>query len=81
MRDAEHPTYMWGASVSEVDGRYLYLYTSKDTSRVCLDHVIMLSLHNQSHYPPEKPALDCGPDDARDRREHEMDEARGRVRS
>ena len=36
MRDAEHPTYMWHASVSEVDGKYLYLYTSKDTSRVRL---------------------------------------------
>ncbi|KZV73550.1 prolyl oligopeptidase [Peniophora sp. CONT] len=43
MRDAEHPTYMWHASVSEVDGRWLYLYTSKDTSRKNLLWVADLS--------------------------------------
>ena len=36
MADKDHPTYMWDATVSEVDGRYLQLCIRKDTSRVCI---------------------------------------------
>ncbi|KAI0081447.1 hypothetical protein K474DRAFT_1587789 [Panus rudis PR-1116 ss-1] len=32
-KDSEHPEWMWGASISEVDGRYLMLSVSRDTSR------------------------------------------------
>ncbi|KAH7907477.1 prolyl oligopeptidase [Hygrophoropsis aurantiaca] len=32
VKDAEHPEWMWGASVSEVDGKYLYLDVSRDTA-------------------------------------------------
>lgn len=35
MKDAEHPEWMWGASVSEVDGRYLFLDIVQDTGKVC----------------------------------------------
>lgn len=35
MKDPEHPHYMWGAGTSEVDGRWLELYTRRDTARVC----------------------------------------------
>ena len=34
MKDAEHREWSWGASVSELDGRYLFLYVSRDTARV-----------------------------------------------
>lgn len=34
LKDPEHPDWMWGASVSEVDGRYLEVGISKDSSRV-----------------------------------------------
>jgi hypothetical protein len=34
MKNPEEPEWMWGASVSEVDGRWLMLYASRDTSRV-----------------------------------------------
>ena len=34
MKDPEHPDWMWTAAVSELDGRYLELYVSKDSSRV-----------------------------------------------
>ncbi|KIY52584.1 hypothetical protein FISHEDRAFT_69740 [Fistulina hepatica ATCC 64428] len=30
--DPENPTWMWGAQVTQVDGRYLVLYTHKDTT-------------------------------------------------
>jgi hypothetical protein len=34
-KDDEHPKYMWFAGVSEEeDGRWLSLYTSRDTARV-----------------------------------------------
>ncbi|KAH7926038.1 hypothetical protein BV22DRAFT_1128529 [Leucogyrophana mollusca] len=33
MKDAEHPEWMWGASVSEVDGKYLYLDVVRDTAK------------------------------------------------
>lgn len=33
MKDAEHPEWMWGASVSEVDGRYLFLDIVQDTGK------------------------------------------------
>lgn len=35
MKDAEHPEWMWGASISEVDGRYLFLDIVRDTGKVC----------------------------------------------
>jgi hypothetical protein len=34
IKDPEHPDWMWSAAVSEVDGRYLELTVSKDSSRV-----------------------------------------------
>lgn len=34
IKDPEHPDWMWTTSVSEVDGRYLELYITKDSSRV-----------------------------------------------
>ena len=34
MKDPEHPDWMWTAGISELDGRYLELYVSKDSSRV-----------------------------------------------
>ncbi|KAG6331834.1 hypothetical protein ID866_7256 [Astraeus odoratus] len=33
MKDAEHPDWMWEASISELDGRYLYLSVVRDTAR------------------------------------------------
>lgn len=33
IKDAEHPTWMWEVSVSELDGRYLYLSIVRDTAR------------------------------------------------
>ncbi|KAI0786495.1 prolyl oligopeptidase [Abortiporus biennis] len=32
-KDEEHPDWMWGTEITEVDGRYLLLHVSKDTSR------------------------------------------------
>jgi prolyl oligopeptidase len=34
LKDSEHPDWMWSAGVSEIDGRYLTVYISKDSSRV-----------------------------------------------
>ncbi|KAF9224006.1 hypothetical protein BS17DRAFT_795584 [Gyrodon lividus] len=33
MKDAEHREWMWGTSVSELDGKYLFLSVSRDTAR------------------------------------------------
>jgi len=33
MKDAEHREWMWGPSISELDGRYLFLSVSRDTAR------------------------------------------------
>ncbi|KAF8548935.1 hypothetical protein OG21DRAFT_1422158 [Imleria badia] len=33
MKDAEHREWMWGTSISELDGRYLFLSVSRDTAR------------------------------------------------
>ena len=33
-KDGSNPTWMWGTEVTEVDGRYLMLSVTKDTSRV-----------------------------------------------
>jgi prolyl oligopeptidase len=35
MKDDDHPNYMWGTQVTSPDGRYLILYVSRDTARVC----------------------------------------------
>lgn len=35
IKDAEHREWMWGTSISELDGRYLFLSVSRDTARVC----------------------------------------------
>ena len=45
MKDAEHPEWMWGASVSEVDGRYLFLDIVKDTGKVCAHCLFSLPTH------------------------------------
>ena len=34
MKDDEHPEYMWSSYVTEIDGRWLVVHTSKDTARV-----------------------------------------------
>jgi hypothetical protein len=34
MTNPDQPEWLWGAAVSEVDGRWLELYVSRDTSRV-----------------------------------------------
>jgi len=34
MENPDQREWMWGAAVSEVDGRWLELYVSRDTSRV-----------------------------------------------
>ena len=34
LKDPEHADWMWSTSVSEVDGRYLQVIVSKDSSRV-----------------------------------------------
>lgn len=34
LKDPEHPDWMWSASISEIDGRYLELVVTKDSSRV-----------------------------------------------
>ena len=39
-KDETNPTWMWGTEITEVDGRYLMLTITKDTSRVrpaCFD--------------------------------------------
>ena len=36
MENPDQREWMWGAAVSEVDGRWLELYVSRDTSRVCM---------------------------------------------
>ncbi|KIJ65569.1 hypothetical protein HYDPIDRAFT_174977 [Hydnomerulius pinastri MD-312] len=33
MKNAEHPEWMWGTTVSELDGRYLFLSVARDTAR------------------------------------------------
>ncbi|KAI6114866.1 prolyl oligopeptidase [Pisolithus croceorrhizus] len=33
VKDAEHPEWLWEASVSELDGRYLYMSVVRDTAR------------------------------------------------
>jgi hypothetical protein len=34
IKDPEHPDWMWSTSITEIDGRYLELCISKDSSRV-----------------------------------------------
>lgn len=40
LKDPSNPEWMWAAEVSEVDGRYLLVSISKDTSRVSFSVVI-----------------------------------------
>jgi hypothetical protein len=35
MENPDQPEWLWGAGISEVDGRWLELSVSRDTSRVC----------------------------------------------
>lgn len=50
LKDPEHPDWIWSASISELDGRYLEVLVSKDSSRVrtpstlTLDPLIGLTL-------------------------------------
>lgn len=56
LKDVEHPEWMWGASISEVDGRYLFIDIVKDTGRVCAR--CLFSLTGALTVPcPEKLAL------------------------
>jgi hypothetical protein len=34
MKNPDQPEWLWGVAVSEVDGRWLELHVSRDTSRV-----------------------------------------------
>ena len=34
IKDDDNPEWLWSVDITEVDGRYLLLYTSKDTARV-----------------------------------------------
>ena len=36
IKDAENREWMWGTSISELDGRYLFLSVYRDTARVCI---------------------------------------------
>ena len=36
IKDAENREWMWEASISELDGRYLFLSVTRDTARVCI---------------------------------------------
>jgi hypothetical protein len=64
MKDDENPEWMWGVEISEVDGRYLMLYTSKDTDRVrfqdrfCLLFTSWLTVAFLCFWYPEKQTLD-----------------------
>lgn len=53
MEDAEHREYMYDATVSEVDGRYLILTIDRDTSHasVFATHHILHHVINVSHFP------------------------------
>ena len=44
MINPENPEWMWSAQVS-LDGRYLELYITKDTSRVCYELPMGLYTH------------------------------------
>ena len=56
-KDDEHPEWMWAAEVSELDGKYLTLYSSRDTSRVGLS---IDALRHLKRFL-EKPVVDHGP--------------------
>lgn len=43
MENPQQPEWLWGAAISEGDGRWLELLISQDTSRVCF---------SASHRPP-----------------------------
>lgn len=45
MKDAEHPEWMWSTSISELDGKYMFLSVSRDTARVCIPFVSFTSPH------------------------------------
>lgn len=46
VKDAEHREWMWSTSISELDGRYLFLTVSRDTARV------RIFLSFSPHHPP-----------------------------
>src|SRR5712672_3436370 len=41
MKNPDQPEWLWGAAISEVDGRWLELYISRDTSRVCFSVLVV----------------------------------------
>lgn len=62
MKDSEHGEWMWAASISELDGRYLFLSVSRDTARVCIfpsHRVVHVNQHRWMH--TEKSTLGGGP--------------------
>jgi hypothetical protein len=79
MKDAEHPEWMWGTSISEVDGRYLFLDIVKDTGKVC----VRCYLHSPEHLSmprPEKLALGGRFARKSNWRKHEMGQDCERIR-
>ena len=45
IKDAEHREWMWATSVSELDGRYLFLTVSRDTARVRIFSFLRSACH------------------------------------
>ena len=58
MKNPDQPEWQWRAAVSEVDGRWLELYVSRDTSRVWSS---VLHIFPPIEPEVEKPALACRP--------------------
>lgn len=65
MKDSEHPEWMWATTISELDGRYLFLTVSRDTARVCIflsvfpsHHVVHVNPHRRTR--TEKSTLGGG---------------------
>ena len=44
IKNSDQPEWLWGAGISEVDGRWLELYISRDSSRVCFSVPLVFSL-------------------------------------
>ena len=75
MEDPEHREYMFGTEVSEVDGKYLLLYTSRDTSRVSAIH----TLFHISYRFKEKQTMDSRFDRERNRAPYQVEQSHRRV--
>lgn len=77
--DNENPEQMWSVGISD-DGKYLFLYSSKDTSLV-RDSALPGSKINVSYllYDTEEPLVDRRPSRERNRGQHEMEKNNKRI--